>query len=58
MYLLGDPEGGAVLAAVTEPSGSLFCLSEDVVFALVEVALEEEMGFLLFASLAHQLQDS
>ena len=58
MYLLGDPEGGTVLTAVAEPSGSLFGLSEDVVFALVEVALEEEMGFLFLAGLAHQLEDS
>lgn len=58
MNLFGDPEGGVVLAVVAEPSWAFFGLREDVVFALVEVALEEEMGFLFLASLAHKLQHS
>ena len=58
MDLFGDPKDGVVLAVIAEPSWAFFGLREDVVFALVEVALEEEMGFLFLASLAHQLQDS
>lgn len=41
MDLFGYSKGGVVLAVVAEASWPFFGLSEDVIFALVEVALEE-----------------
>lgn len=58
MDLFGYSKGGVVLAVVAETGWPFFGLREDVVFALVEVALEEEMGFLFLASLAHQFKHS